>query len=131
MTEKELVDYKAKYQAKDADFKEVNKELNRKLKELQNLTNKAHLSEQLHQEEIQSLKQDYEGKMKAMKEELDMARQGSESTSNASPGQTQISQQTDQRFQEIQNQMSMMMNQFQRMSVIQNPFGGGPTSDIS
>lgn len=27
--------------------------------------------------------------------------------------------------------MSMMMNQFQRMSVIQNPFGGGPTSDIS
>ena len=52
MTEKELVDYKAKYQAKDADFKEVNKELNKKLKELQNLTNKAHLSEQLHQEEI-------------------------------------------------------------------------------
>ena len=92
MTEKELVDYKAKYQAKDADFKEVNKELNKKLKELQNLTNKAHLSEQLHQEEIQSLKQDYDGKMKTMKEELDMARQGSESTSNASPGQTQISQ---------------------------------------
>lgn len=45
MTEKELTDYKAKYQAKDADFKEVNKELNRKLKELQNMTNKAHLSE--------------------------------------------------------------------------------------
>ena len=92
MTEKELTDYKAKYQAKDADFKEVNKELNRKLKELQNMTNKAHLSEQLHQEEIQQLKQDYESKMKAMKEELDAAKQGSESTSNASPGQTQISQ---------------------------------------
>ena len=92
MIEKELTDYKAKYQAKDADFKEVNKELNRKLKELQNMTNKAHLSEQLHQEEIQQLKQDYEGKIKAMKEELDAAKQGSESTSNASPGQAQISQ---------------------------------------
>ena len=27
--------------------------------------------------------------------------------------------------------MNMMMNQFQRMSVIQNPFGGGQTSEIS
>ena len=34
LTEKELSDYKAKYSAKDADFKEVNKELNRTRKEL-------------------------------------------------------------------------------------------------
>lgn len=34
MTEKELSDYKAKYSAKDADFKEVNKELNKTRKEL-------------------------------------------------------------------------------------------------
>ena len=34
MTEKELSDYKTKYSAKDADFKEVNKELNRTRKEL-------------------------------------------------------------------------------------------------
>ena len=45
MTEKELSDYKAKYAAKDTDFKEVNKELNRTRKELQSLTNKAHLSD--------------------------------------------------------------------------------------
>lgn len=52
LTEKELLDYKAKYAAKDADFKEVNKELNRTRKELQTLTNKAHLQEQTHQDEI-------------------------------------------------------------------------------
>ena len=34
MTEKELTEYKAKYSAKDTDFKEVNKELNRTRKEL-------------------------------------------------------------------------------------------------
>lgn len=42
LVEKELSDYKAKYSAKDADFKEVNKELNRTRKELQALTNKSH-----------------------------------------------------------------------------------------
>ena len=46
LTEKELLEYKAKYAAKDADFKEVNKELNKTRKELQTLTNKAHLQEQ-------------------------------------------------------------------------------------
>lgn len=35
MTEKELGEYKGKYSAKDADFKEVNKELNKTRKELQ------------------------------------------------------------------------------------------------
>ena len=34
LTEKELTDYKAKYSAKDSDFKEVNKELNKTRKEL-------------------------------------------------------------------------------------------------
>lgn len=45
LTEKELSEYKAKYSAKDADFKEVNKELNKTRKELQQLTNKMHLVE--------------------------------------------------------------------------------------
>ena len=48
LTEKELADYKQRYAAKDADFKEVNKELNRTRKELQVLTNKAHDSEAAH-----------------------------------------------------------------------------------
>ena len=45
MIEKELADYKQKFQAKDTDFKEVNKELNKTRKELQNLTNKSHALE--------------------------------------------------------------------------------------
>ena len=34
MVEKELQEYKAKYNAKDADYKEINKELNKTRKEL-------------------------------------------------------------------------------------------------
>lgn len=45
LTERELTEYKAKYSAKDADFKEVNKELNRTRKELQSLTSKDHLKD--------------------------------------------------------------------------------------
>ena len=42
LTERELAEYKTKYSSKDADFREVNKELNRTRKELQALTSKAH-----------------------------------------------------------------------------------------
>lgn len=56
LTEKELSEYKAKYAAKDADFKEVNKELHRTRKELQQLTSKGHLSDKIHQEELQQCK---------------------------------------------------------------------------
>ena len=56
MIEKEMSDYKIKFTAKDADFKEVNKELNRTRKELQNLTNKNHQIETEYQEQIKELK---------------------------------------------------------------------------
>mmetsp|Transcript_7206 Transcript_7206/g.8653 ORF Transcript_7206/g.8653 Transcript_7206/m.8653 type:complete len:103 (-) Transcript_7206:26-334(-) len=68
LTERELSEYKTKYSAKDADFREVNKELNRTRKELQSLTSKAHQADSLHQEEVQKLKQDHENKLKAIKE---------------------------------------------------------------
>lgn len=71
LTERELGEYKAKYNSKDADFKEVNRELNKTRKELQLLTNKAHLSESAHLEEVQQLKDEYEGKLKALREELE------------------------------------------------------------
>ena len=68
LTEKELKDYKTKYQAKDTDFKEVNKELNRTRKELHTLTNKLHLVETEHQETVRALKQENEARMKEIKE---------------------------------------------------------------
>ena len=42
MIEKELGEYKAKYTAKDTDYKEANKELNKTRKELQQVSNKMH-----------------------------------------------------------------------------------------
>ena len=74
MTEKELTEYKAKYSAKDSDFKEVNKELNKTRKELQNMTNKVHQGETTHQEDMHDLKQEYDNKIKALREELDAAK---------------------------------------------------------
>ena len=61
-----------------------------------------------------------------MREELESVKSNSVSSANVSPNNpNQMTQQTDQRFQDIQNQMSAMMNQFTRMSVVQqNPFGG-------
>ena len=96
LVEKELIDYKAKYSAKDADFKEVNKELNRTRKELQALTNKSHQNETEYQEELAELKQAHEIKIRTLREELEDARSNT-STSNASPD-GQISKQADKRF---------------------------------
>lgn len=45
LTEKELLEYKSKYSSKDADYKEINKELFNSKKELQQLTNQMHRQE--------------------------------------------------------------------------------------
>ena len=97
LTEKELTEYKAKYSAKDSDFKEVNKELNKTRKELQNLTNESHLKDSEHADEIRTLKQEYEGKMKALREELNEAKSSS-TNSNASPAPNNLSNEADKRF---------------------------------
>lgn len=94
LTERELVEYKAKYAAKDADFKEVNKELNKTRKELQLLTNKYHMNESAHQDEVQQLKEDHECKVKSLREELEETKSVS-SNSNTSPFSNRIQSQTD------------------------------------
>ncbi|CDW76855.1 guanylate-binding n-terminal domain containing protein [Stylonychia lemnae] len=60
LTEKELVEYKQKYSAKDTDYKEINKELYNSRKEVQQLVNQLHRMEQEKNDEIKQLKQEHE-----------------------------------------------------------------------
>ena len=93
LTEKELKDYKAKYQTKDTDFKEVNKELNRTRKELHTLTNQLHIAETEHQDAMHSLKQEHEMKMKELKERVEESK--GTSSEAGSPADKRIQNQLD------------------------------------
>ena len=60
LTEKELVEQRAKYQAKDTEYRDLNKELFNTKKEVQQATNQLNRLEEEKNDEIRHLKQSYE-----------------------------------------------------------------------
>ena len=46
----------------------------------------------------------------------------------ASGSESALNQETNKKFQQLQDQMSMMMNQFQRMSIVASPFSQADAS---
>ena len=128
MIEKELIDYKSKYTAKDTDYKEANKELNKTRKELQQISNKIHQLETSHAKELEKMRTQYDQKVKKIEEER------STQSITTSPGN--VSSNIDSNYKMLSDQMNMMVQQFQRMSTVnQNPFASpppnAPTSYIS
>lgn len=77
LTESELAEYKSKCAAKDADYKEANKELYSCRKEIQQLTNSLHRLEQDKNDEIKSLKAEHEVQVNELSRQVNSGPQGS------------------------------------------------------
>jgi hypothetical protein len=63
LTERELAEYKVKYQSKDLESKEASKELYATRKELQNLESQIKKQQIEKEEEFNALKADYESQI--------------------------------------------------------------------
>jgi hypothetical protein len=63
LTERELAEYKVKYQSKDLESKEASKELYATRKELQNLESQIKKQQIEKEEELNALKADYESQI--------------------------------------------------------------------
>ena len=66
MTESDLKEYKAKWAQKEADLREINKELMLSKKEVLSYSDKLRLMEREHSEEITKVKQEYETKLQEL-----------------------------------------------------------------
>lgn len=68
MTESDLKEYKAKWAQKEADLREINKELMLSKKEVLSYSDKLRVMEREHSEEIAKVKQEHETKLQELSE---------------------------------------------------------------
>ena len=69
MTESELKDYKAKWALKEADLREINKELMQSRKEVLGYSDKLRIMEREHAEELAKVERDHETKIQELSDQ--------------------------------------------------------------